>query len=156
MAVAVSCSSAVRIVAAQPPRRRVDGSGRLVLVVEAAQALLLPIAVDLSIPLLVLLVPAHAHVLRRCHTFLPPLLRHWLAVFLLARLDLIVAWDRPHVFRHGTPSLQRCCSCSDQPNWSRQSSEISNSLIVVLDGGMLLIAAVCGPRLLRRLLLDVA
>ena len=55
-----SCSSTVRSFASQPPRRRVEGSRCLPLVVEAPQVLL-PIVVDVSLPLAATLGPAHAH-----------------------------------------------------------------------------------------------
>jgi hypothetical protein len=54
-----SYSSAVRVLASQPPRRRVDCSRRLVLVVEGAQVIFLAIVVDQSLPLAVQLVPTN-------------------------------------------------------------------------------------------------
>jgi hypothetical protein len=65
--VALSCLPAVRVLALQPPRHCVNGSRCLSLVAEGGQLLLLPIVVDSdsSPPLAALLVPAHAHELRR-------------------------------------------------------------------------------------------
>jgi hypothetical protein len=57
----ISYSSTMRVLAPQPPRRRVDNSRRLLLTVEVAQVLFLPIVVDASPPLAALLFPAHAH-----------------------------------------------------------------------------------------------
>ena len=60
-------SSAVRVVASQPPCRSVESSRRLNLVVEVegAQVLGLSIVRDITFPPAVLLGPAHTHELRR-------------------------------------------------------------------------------------------
>ena len=67
----------MRVLAAQSPRRRVEGSRRLTLIVEGAQVLLLPIVMDTSRPSAAALAPAHTHklrrpvLLRRCHCCCP-------------------------------------------------------------------------------------
>jgi hypothetical protein len=95
--VAAFCSSAVRIVATQFPRHLVDGSRRLVLIVEVAQVLLLPVdKVARSPPaiwpaqlpqLAILPTPGDAMVLRLMR-------RVSQLVFWTRRIQLVVYFDR--------------------------------------------------------------